>query len=152
MATLTPAFHSECVRINSEHRVVLEDLAELERGLNHLVCHSEVFTDLSGLEQVRRAGLRLAEFLPVHCRREEDRLLATVAVVSPELSEFAREMKGQHRGLLSRLLAFCAALDAVENSADLRQAVWQLQREGTDLTEQIRQHVALEEQELSGFL
>lgn len=152
MASMTAAFRAESEKIHLEHQQMMDELVELERALERLVCYSEVFADLGSADIVRRCGRLLAEQLPEHCHREEERVLETVADVSPELSDFVRQMKGEHQGMLARLGTFCRALDDLEHSPDLDAAVCHLKEEGSQLTGYIRRHVAVEEHELSGFL
>ncbi len=138
--------------IHQEHVVLLEDLIQLDRGLDRLECYSEVFANLGGCEQVKDRGRRLAEQLPGHFTREEKTILAVASQVSPELDGICSELKGEHAELLVRLDAFRAALDELDRAEDLDNAVWQLKGAGKELTSYLRHHVAREEDELSGFL
>ncbi len=131
---------------------MMQDLSGLERCLDRLVCYCEVSADLSTAKELRNRGWRLAQQWPEHCRREEEQVLDVVAEISPELAEFGRQMKQAHAAMLVRLQAFCQALQSLEDFDDLDNAVWQLKEEGKELVQQLRQHVAVEERELSGFL
>jgi hypothetical protein len=152
MASLSPAFRIESKRIHHEHQVIDEDLLALEVALEHLVGHSELHTDLAAAEKVMQCGRRLATYLPAHCAREEALLLDTVSDISPQLAEFAQEMKRQHGELLMRLDSFILSLGRLETQEDAEAAVLELKDEGMKLAREMRQHVAMEERELSGFL
>jgi hypothetical protein len=152
MACFTPAFRVESEQIHNEHKAITEDLVQLERCLDRLVCYAEVFADLSSAAELRSRGRQLARQLPEHCQREEARLLDAVADVSPELAEFSRQMKLAHESLLAQLRAFARELEELENSSDLEIAIRQVKAEGRELARQLREHVAVEEHELSGFL
>jgi hemerythrin-like domain-containing protein len=152
MATLTPTFRADAARIHDEHRALERALDRAEPALERLVCYGEVFADLSVGDELRRFGKELAEHFPEHCRREEAVLLDRVAEVSPELAEFSRQMKVEHVGLLARLDDFCGALDEFNRMDDASEAVYHLKEKGTELTREMRRHLATEEQELDGFL
>ena len=152
MASLSPAFRIESRKIHQEHQVIDQDLTELEAALDHLVCYSQVHGDVAAAEKVLRFGRRLATYLPAHCAREETLLLDTVSDVSPQLAEFAAEVKRQHRELLTRLDSFILSLWRLESFEDAASAVFELKEEGRKLARELRQHVAMEERELSGFL
>ncbi len=70
MATLTAVFRAESEGVHNEHQQMMQELVELERALDRLVCHSEVFADLGGADKVRRYGRLPAEQLPEHCHGE----------------------------------------------------------------------------------
>jgi hemerythrin-like domain-containing protein len=152
MATLTPVFHAESERIHGEHANLLHSLAELDLALDHLLCYAEVFADLSSAGQVEEHGRLLVEGLPEHFVREEATLLDTVARVSPELASFAAEMKREHQELRLRLAEFGRLLDEFAKRENLDETIWQLKERGKAMTRELGRHVALEEQELSGFL
>jgi hypothetical protein len=152
MATLAPTFRTESERIHREHLALEKDLLALEFSLDRLVCYAEVFADLSGAEQVRRYGRRLAAQFPGHCQREEMLLLAPVSRISPELAEFVAEMKRQHGQLLGRLHGFCSALEELDTTTDLESVVCAVKEKGKELLDEVRRHVTIEESELEGFL
>lgn len=129
-----------------------QELLELESALDRLVCHSELHGDLAAAEKVLQCGRRLATYLPAHCAREEANLLDALADVSPQLAEFAREMKRQHQEILVRLDAFILSLGRLEASEGVDNAVFGLKEEGRKLARELRRHVAVEERELRGFL
>lgn len=152
MATLSPAFRIESKKIHQEHQVIDEDLLALEAALEHLAGDLPDCNDLAAAERVMQCGRRLATYLPAHCAREEALLLDTVSDVSPQLAEFAEEMKRQHRELLTRLDSFILSLGRLEAQEDAASVVLELKEEGMKLAREMRQHVAMEERELSGFL
>ena len=152
MATFTPAFHTESVKIHHDHEVLLGELAALDAALDRLVCYSEVFANLATLKQVEFYGKNLAAELPEHFQREEEKLLATISEVSPELARFATEMKKEHVELRARLAAFCDTLEKLEAAEDLDAAIATVKEQGKELSRELGRHVALEEHELSGFL
>lgn len=160
MATLTPAFRAASERLHKEHEALGQVLCGLDAALDHLVCYSEVYADLSAADEIRRLGRQLAEQIPGHCRREEISLLEPVSEVSPELGEFCTEMKSEHSDLLMRLGRFCAALKGFDRALlpsqvegeDLSEVISHLKETGRELTLELRRHVAAEEQELGGFL
>ena len=152
MAVLSPVFQAESERVHHDHENMLSELAELDAALDCLVCYSEVFADLRGAGAVQSVGRRLAQELPEHCKREEAKVLDTVSEVSPEFAEFVTEMKRQHNELYVRLNAFCLALDELAGSPDLDAAIAHLKEEGQELTRCLRQHISVEEPELSGPL
>lgn len=136
----------------SSTQILAQVLRKLETALEGLVSYSEVYTDLSAAEDVRRYGRQLAEQLPWHCRREEVLLLDPAAEVSPELAKFCRQVKVEHAFLLAQAATFRAALDDFDRGEDLCAAIWRLKDLGKELMGALRQHVAREEEELSGFL
>ena len=152
MAILTPAFRSDSERIHSEHEVLLDKLTEMERALDHLAVRPDALADGANIEVVRGVGLKLTVEWPDHCRREEEELLKTVAEVSPELSDFCRRMREEHQVLMAQLALFRVDLQDLKDACDSRAAVEHLIDDGTKLARALRQHVELEERELSGFL
>jgi len=152
MSTLTTEFRAETERIHKEHLALEQLLRELDTALDRLICYSEVFTDLSGADEVRRCGRLLARVLPGHCRREEAVLFDRISGVSPQLRAFCSEMRNEHAGILARVQKLTATLEQFDRAEDLSEAVWHLKEQGKELTAELRRHVGVEEQELSGFL
>ena len=152
MATLTPAFHTESQQIHGDHTLLIRELRALDLALDRLENHSEVFGNLATAKEVQFLGKALASELPDHFRREERTILTTVSKVSPQLAEFAREMERQHEGLRARLNTFCVALEELEAANDLDGAIADLKKTGKVLTCELGRHIALEEEELAGFL
>lgn len=139
-------------KVRDEHLSLLEASGQLDRSLDRLGCYSEVYFNLGAADEVRYSGRQLIEQLPRHCRHEETSLLNRVSDVSPELTEFCRQMKAEHVALLERLADLRAALEDFDKAEDLCEAVTHLKQEGKELTHYLRCHVAREEEELSGFL
>lgn len=152
MATLTAEFLAGTKRIHKEHKALERVLRELEVALDRLTCYSEVFADLAGADEVRRCSRLLARVLPEHCRREETAVLDPVSDVSPQLRIFCQEMRQEHREVLAQLDSVMLAVQDLDRAEDLPEAIWHLKEQGKQLTTELRRHVAVEEQELSGFL
>ncbi len=152
MAALSPVFSADSQRIHTEHQSLLNDLVQFERALDFVDCYSEVFANLAAVREVAYFGRRLNEKLPEHFTREEEKVLAPVAQVSPELGDLVQELKREHQDLRARLTVFALALQELESADDLYDAIWQVKELGKELTREITRHVALEESELAGFL
>ena len=152
MATSTLRFRAETEKIHNEHLTFNHLLHQLDSALGRLECYSEVYANLATAEQVQRCGRRLVEQFPEHCCRAEASLLAPVSAVSPELGEFCGGVKNEHCQLLEQLGVFRAALEELDRAEDLNEAVWHLKEKGKELTGNLRRHVDMVEQELSGFL
>lgn len=152
MASLSIAFCADSQKVHCDHRVLLEELAELQWALDSLECCAEVYANLATAARVEELGHKLIESLPEHFAREERSLLTTVSKISPELAEFAEEMKREHEELRARLAGFQASLEKLEKGDDVAASVWQVKELGTDFALSLGAHVALEERQLSGFL
>ncbi len=152
MAALASSFWAESKAVHSEHQALLEDLNELDLALDGLECYSEVFADLATAGQVLACGGRVAKLLPAHFAHEEETVLSGVAKISPELAEFAAEMRSQHGHLRAQMTDFCLALERLRAGDDLGETLYELKERGKAFTSAMRSHVALEEQRLQGFL
>jgi len=152
MATFSQAFRSVSNRVHNDHEAIINELTELDTALDDLAGCSARFAYRAAMERVSRCGQRLSQMLPEHFVREETSLLDTVAKVSPELSDFAREMRGQHHTLRGRLGEFCIAVQKLENDTNRTQAVSDVNECGKTFASELRAHVLLEESELDGFL
>jgi hemerythrin-like domain-containing protein len=152
MATLTAAFQSGSKRVHYEHGVLVQQLRALDLELDYLQGHLETAGSLIAAKRIQLYASQLADELPSHFLREEQTVLASVAGVSRQLELFAEEMKAQHRDLRQRLNLFCQAIDQLETAEDLAAAVGEIREKGKALTGELGRHIALEEQELSGFL
>ena len=152
MAALAPSFWTDSKTVHNEHQALMEDLNELEFALDGLECYSEVFANFATAGQVLACGSRVARLLPQHFLHEEETLLAGVAKVSPDLAEFAGEMRTQHGHLRVRLTDFCLALERLRAGDDPGEALCEVKERGKAFTTEMRSHVALEEQRLKGFL
>lgn len=151
MATFPASFRNHSAAIHGEHQQLLARLAELAAALEAMG-PSTVSVDPSGAGRVRRCVAALQELLPAHFQHEETALLAAVAPVSPELAEFARQMRQQHRHFVTRLNDFMTAVVAVESGDGGGRSLLSLKEEGELLAHDIAAHIALEEQQLDGFL
>jgi hypothetical protein len=144
-----PAAHTV---IHGEHVYLLQELAKLEHGLGSLVCDSEVFADLAGAPQVEQHGQHLADWLPQHFRREEETIFRQAAQVSPQLENFCRVMRDEHADLIRRLSRLNGAVKNLQDGESVYDAIFHIQVEGRDFALRLRDHVAHEEVEFSGFL
>src|SRR5574341_53436 len=133
MAALAPTFWTDSKAVHSEHQALMEDLNELEFALDGLECYSEVFANFSTAGQVLACGNRVAALLPRHFDHEESTILTDVAKVSPELAEFAGEMRAQHARLQTQLAEFCSALAHLESWDDPSGSVWEVKERGKAL-------------------
>ncbi|MBZ5648377.1 MAG: hemerythrin domain-containing protein [Acidobacteriia bacterium] len=152
MATFPITFRSDSNRIHCDHRVLINELIELDGALDALGGDSGVLADRAPAAKVRRCSRHLAEALPDHFRHEEATVLDTVARVSPELAEFARQMRHEHDQLRRRLLEFCHAAQELEAGHDIAGSVEAVKESGKQLARDMTSHIALEEQQLDGFL
>ena len=152
MPEVTAAFRSESELIHHEHQALSSELAALEFALDSLICYSEVFTNLAATERVYRCGRHLARTLPEHFENEEATVLAEIAGVSPELGDFAEEMKRQHRELRQKLTGFCLLIDQVENSNDIEQTVFEVKERGLELARSLAAHMDAEERKFSSLV
>lgn len=79
-------------------------------------------------------------------------MLETVAGISPELAEFSRQMRQAHDALRRRLLEFCHAAQELETGYDADASVAAVQESGKLFIREMAAHIALEEDQLDGFL
>lgn len=152
MATFPVTFRSDSGRIHDEHQALFVELADFEQALDDLAFNGEVFANLYSAERIGLHGHRLASLLPAHFDREETALLPTIAHVSPELEEFAGEVRREHRQLRDRLRQFCLVLERLEAGDDAAGTVDALKKAGRSLVHDLNAHIALEESQLGGFL
>jgi hemerythrin-like domain-containing protein len=152
MAALAPSFWTESKTVHNEHQALMEDLNELDFALDGLECYSEVFANFATASQVLACGNRVAKLLPQHFDHEEKTLLSGVAKISPDLAEFAGEMRVQHGQLRVQLADFCQALERLRAGDDPAESLYEVKERGKMFTCEMRRHVELEEQRLKGFL
>ncbi len=150
MATFPTTFRADSAKVHDEHQAVAQELLELEAALDELTATADPAAVRTSCK-VCASGRRLAEIMPEHFTREEQTVLATVAAVSPELTEFAREMTRQHDRMRLHLLEFCSALKEMEDSGR-EEAVARVKELGHGLAREMRHHITLEDFELDGFL
>jgi hemerythrin-like domain-containing protein len=150
MATFPSNFRTDSRQIHADHQALATELLHLDSALDQL--GEGVLSQLDTAEDVARCGHRLAELLPEHFRREETLLFGTVAQVSPELREFSREMRHQHDLLRQRLIEFHNALEQMSHGKDVGTAVEHVRETGRLLAKEMSEHMAVEEDQLDGFL
>ncbi len=151
MATFPSSFRSDSARIHGEHQELLLQLADFISSLEALG-PSTLSVDPLGAGRLRRSTSRLELALPAHFRREEATLLDAVAPVSPELAEFSRQMRHEHQRFTGRLSAFTAAVADLEAGDHGGASLRKVQAEGETLAHDLVEHIALEENQLDGFL
>jgi hypothetical protein len=132
-----------------EHLTLMQQLQELDGALAGLVCHSEVYADLSTAETICRCGRELRETVPSHFAHEEHAVLEAVALLGPQWAAFAREMKGQHLQLQGKLDAFCEAVERLRTGEDLEQSISQLKQSGEEFAGRMLSHMVAEERKLN---
>lgn len=150
MASFPSSFRADSRQIHNDHQALATELLHLDAALDHL--EDGVLEQLHTTEDVVRCGHRLAELLPEHFRREESLLFGPVAQVSPELREFAREMRRQHDLLRQQLIHFHDALEQLNRGNDINGAIERVRDTGRRLAQEMSEHMAVEEEQLDGFL
>ena len=151
MATFPASFRSDSAAIQGDHQRLLSALADLVAALESLAPNA-LSLDPWGAARLRRSLAGLLTALPGHFRREETALLDTVAPVSPELAEFARQMRAEHRRFTARLNGFAAGLAALEAGNGAGRTFLSVKEDGEGLARDLAAHIALEEKQLDGFL
>ncbi len=151
MATFPISFRSDSARIHGEHQELLRQLADFISALEALG-PSTLSVDPLGAGRLRRSASRLEVFLPSHFRREEATLLDAVAPISPELAEFARQMRREHEHFTARMKAFAAQVAELETGNHGGAGLRKVQEAGEVLAQDLAEHIALEENQLDGFL
>lgn len=149
MREMTAAFRSDSQLIHHEHQALSSELAALEFALDSLICYSEVCTDLGATERVYHCGRHLAHTLPEHFENEETTVLAEIGALSPELGDFADEMRRQHRQLGQKLTGFCLLIAQVEGSSDIEQALAEVKECGLDFVRALAAHMDTEERKFA---
>jgi hemerythrin-like domain-containing protein len=152
MPDMTAALRSDSQLIRHEHQALSSELAALEFALDSLISYSEVLTNLAATERVYRCGRHLARTLPEHFENEEETVLAELATLSPELGEFAKEMKRQHGQLRQQLTKFCLLIDEVEHSMEIERAVSQVKESGLEFARALTAHMEAEDRKLASVL
>ncbi len=161
MGTFPASFRSASQKVHDDHESLVREVAELQAALDALA-HPAV------AEQVCRRVRVLSQMVPEHFGQEVAELLAVVARISPELNEFAGEMKRQHQSICGRLLDFRLAAENLRQNlpvlrrngmeaersraAEIEAAISRAKDIGKALAEELSNHVALEEDQLAGFL
>ena len=151
MATFPSSFRTDSARIHGEHQELLLQLADFISALEALG-PSTLSIDPLGAGRLRRSAARLESYLPSHFRREEATLLDAVSPVSPELAEFARQMRHEHQQFTVRMSQFAAAVADLEAGDHGGASLRKVQEAGEVLAHDLAEHIALEEHQLDGFL
>lgn len=151
MATFPISFRTDSARIHGEHQQLLAQLADLAAALEAMG-PSSLSVDPLGAGRVRRCATALQQALPAHFRREEATVLDAVAPVSPELAEFARQMRHEHQQLSARVSAYVAAVAEIEAGDHGGASLGKVKQAGEVLAHDLAAHIALEEHQLDGFL
>ncbi len=145
MGTFPASFRSASQKVHDDHEALSQELAELDTALEELA-HS------AGAERICRRIRLLSQVVPEHFGREEEELLAVVEKVSPELKVFAGEMKRQHQAICKLLVDFCFAAEELRQARNGEASIDKVKGKGKLLAQELSNHVALEEDQLAGFL
>lgn len=145
MPSTKATFQQMSDNLLSEHQELLQGLAELDRALEGVICHSEVYADLSGVQTALETVRRMTDGLRAHFVEEEQGIFARINRLGPESAEFAREMKRQHKEINERVESFCKVADSFKEAADLQQSVWDLKEAGKTLAGFMTTHMGAEE-------
>lgn len=159
MGTFPASFRSASQKVHDDHESLVSELAELDAALDELARPASA-------ERICRRLRFLTQVVPAHFATEEVELLDVVAKVSPELKDFAGEMKRQHQSICALLLDFRLAAENLRqhntpapevegrgpNAGKIEAAIVRVKEIGKSLAEELSHHVALEEDQLAGFL
>lgn len=161
MGTFPASFHSASQQVHDDHESLMSELLQLDAALNNL-------THPAGAELICSRLRALSQSVPDHFTREEEELLVVVAKISPELNEFASEMKRQHQSICGLLVEFRLAAEnlreqsatmerdgaaaSARRPAQIEAALARVKEIGKSLAQELTNHVALEEDQLAGFL
>jgi len=152
MATLSKTFHRESERVHQDHYHLTEELRSMGMALEHLTADLNDPTNLAAAKGIQMFAKQMADELPGHFRHEEREVLTIVSEVSPELDFLAREIRRQHEALDGQLIAFCRSIDELGTTGDVAATVEKIRKAGRTFIRDLNEHIALEEQELRGFL
>jgi hemerythrin-like domain-containing protein len=148
MATFTAGFRAASEKVRRQHEELRCELEALEIALHRLgKSNGSALTD-----EVCRCGRRLAELLPEHMDHEENAVFPTAEGISPELSDFSREMRRQHEQLRARLAGFARALEALARRQEVDESLWKVCEGGVLLVQEVTDHVESEERLLDGLI
>ena len=128
-----------------DHEEVIRKLSELDTALESLVCYSEVYADLAGVQQAQSMATWLAGHLPEHFTQEERGVLAEISRLGPEFAAFSREMKRQHKEIAARVEAFRQVAHTFQEARDLQQSISDLKEAGKALATFMAAHMGAEE-------
>ncbi len=148
MATFTADFRAASEKVRRQHRELRHTLAALELALRRLEkCNGSALSN-----EVCRRGQRVAELLPEHMEHEENAISPTAEEISPELTDFAREMRRQHKQLRGRVAGFARALEALARRQKGDESLWKVREGGALLLQELTDHVQAEERLLDGLI
>jgi hypothetical protein len=145
MAGANTTFKKASQEMQTEHQELMQKLSELDHALECLICYSEVFADLAGVQQAHTTARWMAGWLPTHFLREEQGILNGMSRLGPEFATFAREMKRQHKEIATRLEGFRKKADGFTSATDLQQSIEELKEEGKALASFVAAHMGAEE-------
>jgi hypothetical protein len=159
VGTFPASFRSASQRVHDDHQSLISELAELDAALDDLA-HP------MGAEQICLRLRVLSHAVPEHFATEEVEMLDIVAKVSPELKDFAEEMRRQHQTICELLLDFRLAAENLRqfnfpvqgtegrgnHAGEVDAAVLRVKDIGKSLAQELSNHVELEENQLAGFL
>jgi len=150
MAAFAPAFSPDIIEeIHREHESLLRGLTEFERALDSIDCDSETFANLVAVGEVVFLTRRLVFQLLEHFTREEGTILAPLAEASAELNDLVEKLRREHEELSGRMAIFALAVEELDSSDDLYDAIWQMKEQGKGLACAIIEHTAREERKLA---
>jgi len=121
-------------------------LAELDRALEGLICYSEVYADLAGVQCAQETARWLAGRLADHFLKEETGVFAALSQLGSEHDVFARKMQREHREISLRVESFRKAAESFVEAIDLQQSIGDLQDAGKSLSSFMAAHMGAEEQ------
>jgi iron-sulfur cluster repair protein YtfE (RIC family) len=151
MVEATNTWQQDSQGLYSEHRELIERLAELDRALEGLICYSEVYADLAGVQRARETAQWLTGRLAEHFLREEQGVFAALRQLGPEDDAFAREMQRQHREIDLQMESFRKAAESFVEAVDLQQSIGELQVAGKSLGAFMAAHMGAEERKYAGL-
>ncbi len=144
-------YGKSAVELTGEHQEMMRKLAELDAALESLICYSEVYADLAGVQHAQSMAKWLVQQLPEHFQEEERGILAEIARLGPEFAAFSREMKRQHQQIDDRVKAFCQAANTFQDAADLQQCISDLKEAGKSLATFMATHMGAEERKYASL-
>jgi hypothetical protein len=149
MASAKTVTCKSCNQLQLEHREMWRKLSELDAALESLICYSEVFADLAGVQQAQDMARWLAVALPEHFVDEERGVLAQIGRQGAESAAFSREMKRQHKEISARVETFRQAAHTFQEASDLQQSICNLKEAGNALATFITAHIGAEERKFA---
>ena len=151
MAVRAPLLENETKESLKQHQTLTKEIELLNAALEKLVCHSEVFADLSTAGQAYRCARLLAQWAPQHFRMEEATVFADAQKLGQEWAAFTREMTRQHSQMRQQLSGLCAVMERLQTTDDLESCICEMKEAGQKLTRQLAVHMSVEEHKYSMF-